>query len=245
MKKKIKAKIGTWITTYNPSALDVISKCNFDWICIDMEHSSITLEQLENLLNVLDKNRSTSFVRVSENNKTEIKKVLDLGANGIIVPMVNSALEAKNAVSYATYPPKGQRGYALARAQGFGYNLSDYEKLSRRIKIVIQIETLKAINNLEEILKVKGIHSTLIGPRDLSGTIGKSGDYKNKKFTKALQKYEKLSKTNKVPMGIHVAFPETETLNKFIKKGYNFLALGTDMTFLGDSIREKIRKVKK
>ena len=69
-----KAKIGTWITTYNPSALDVISKCNFDWICVDMEHSSITLEQLENLLNVLDKNGSNSFVRVSENNKTEIKK---------------------------------------------------------------------------------------------------------------------------------------------------------------------------
>lgn len=245
MKKRNKAKIGTWITTYNPSALDVISKCNFDWICIDMEHSSITLEQLENLLNVLDKNRSTSFVRVSENNKTEIKKVLDLGVHGIIIPMINSALEAKNAVSYSTYPPKGQRGYALARAQGFGYNLIDYEKLSRKIKIVIQIETIKAINNLEEILKVKGIHSTLIGPRDLSGTISKSGDYKNKKFAKALQKYEKLSRTNKVPMGIHVAFPETKTLNKFMKKGYKFLALGTDMTFLGDSIREKIRKVKK
>ena len=118
MKKKNKAKIGTWITTYNPSALDVISKCHFDWICIDMEHSSISLEQLENLLNVLDKNKSNSFVRVSDNNKTEIKKILDLGAKGIIVPMINTALEAKNAISYATYPPIGQRGFALARAQG-------------------------------------------------------------------------------------------------------------------------------
>ena len=92
---------------------------------------------------------------------------------------------------------------------------------------------------------MKGIHSTLIGPRDLSGTIGKSGDYKNKKFTKALQKYEKLSKTNKVPMGIHVAYPETETLNKFIKKGYKFVAIGTDMTFLGDTIKEKLDKTNK
>ena len=75
MRRKNKAKIGTWITTYNPSALDVISKCNFDWICIDIEHSSITLEQLENLLNVLDKNKSNSFVRVSDNNKTEIIRV--------------------------------------------------------------------------------------------------------------------------------------------------------------------------
>jgi len=245
MRKKNKAKIGTWITTYNPSALDVISKCDFDWICIDMEHSSITLEQLENLLNVLDKNKSNSFVRVSDNNKTEIKKILDLGAKGIIVPMVNTALEAKNAVSYVTYPPKGQRGFALARAQGFGYGLTNYEKVSKNIKIVVQIETIKAINNLEEILKVKGLHSTLIGPRDLSGSIGKPGDFKNKKFIKALQKYEKLSKQNKVSMGMHVAFPKTEILNKFIKKGYKFVAIGTDMTFLGDAIRGKIDKIKK
>ena len=104
---------------------------------------------------------------------------------------------------------------------------------------------MKAINNLEEILKVKGIHSTLIGPRDLSGSIGKAGDYKNKKFLKALLKYEKLSKQYDVKMGMHVAFPKTETLNKFIRKGYKFLAIGTDMTFLGDTIREKIKKIKK
>ena len=240
-----KAKIGTWITTYNTSALDVISKCNFDWICIDMEHSSITLEQLENLLNVLDKNGSNSFVRVSDNNKTEIKKVLDLGAKGIIVPMVNTASEAKNAISYANYPPKGQRGYALARAQGFGYGLKGYEKISKNIKVVVQIETAKAIDNLESILKVKGIHSTLIGPRDLSGSIGKPGNYTDKKFLKALQKYEQVSRKNKVSMGMHVAYPETDTLNKFINKGYKFLAIGTDMTFLGDTIREKIKKIKK
>ena len=240
-----KTKIGTWITTYNPSALDVISKCNFDWVCIDMEHSSITLDQLQNLLNVLDKNKSFSYVRVSENNKTEIKKVLDLGAQGLIIPMVNTALEAKNAISYATYPPKGQRGFALARAQGFGYDLTKYEKVSKNIKVVVQIETIKAINNLEEILKVKGIYSTLIGPRDLSGSIGKPGDYKNKNFIKALQKYEKISKKHKITMGMHVAYPQAETFNKFIKKGYKFLALGTDMTFLGDGIREKLGKIKK
>jgi 2-dehydro-3-deoxyglucarate aldolase len=240
-----KTTIGTWITTYNPSALDVISKCNFDWICIDMEHSSITLDQLQNLLNVLDKNKTDSFVRVSENNKTEIKKVLDLGAKGIIVPMVNTAIQAKNAISYATHPPKGQRGFGLARAQGYGYDLKNYEKISRNIKIVIQIETIEGINNFEKILKVKGLYSTLIGPRDLSGSIGKAGDFKNKKLLKALQKYEKLSKTNKVSMGIHMAYPKPNILNSFIRKGYKFVAIGTDMTFLGNSCRETLSKIKK
>ena len=118
-----KTTIGTWITSNNISALDVMSKCNFDWICIDLEHTTITLEELQNLLNVLDKNKTYSFVRVSENNKTEIKKVLDLGAKGIIIPMVNTVAQAKSAISYATYPPKGKRGFALGRAHGYGYDL--------------------------------------------------------------------------------------------------------------------------
>ena len=159
--------------------------------------------------------------------------------------MINTAAQAKKAVSYATYPPKGERGFALARAQGYGYDLKNYEKISKKIKIVIQIETIEAINNLEKILKVKGLHSTLIGPRDLSGSIGKVGDYTNKKFLKALQQYEKISKKNKVSMGMHVAYPETNTVNKFIKKGYKFVAIGTDMTFLGNSCRESLRKIKK
>ena len=110
---------------------------------------------------------------------------------------------------------------------------------------MIQIETIKAINNLEDILKVRGIYSTLIGPRDLSGSIGKPGDYKSKNFIKALKKYEAASKKYKVSMGMHVAYPNTETLNKFINKGYKFLAIGTDMTFLGDTIRDKLKKIKK
>ena len=132
-----------------------------------------------------------------------------------------------------------------SKMSAFAKNLNNYLKVSKNIKIVVQIETIKAINNLEEILKVKGIHSTLIGPRDLSGSISKAGDYKNKKFIKALQKYEKISKQNNVSMGIHIAFPKTETLNKFIKKGYEFIGIGTDMTFLGDAIREKLNKINK
>ena len=228
-----KTSIGTWITTYNPSAADVISNSNFDWICIDLEHSSINLDQLQNLLTILDKNKSNSFVRVSSNNKNEIKKVLDLGAKGIIVPMINTAIEAKNAVSYTKYPPDGQRGIGLARAQGYGYRIKEYNKISKNIKVVVQIENILGINNLDKILKVKGLHATLIGPRDLSGSIGKIGDFESRMFLNALQKYEKISKQNRITMGIHIAYPEPLSINKFIRKGYKFIAMGTDMTLLG------------
>ena len=237
--------IGTWMTTYNVPAIDVMSKCGFDWICIDLEHTTITLEQLQNLLNVLDKNNINSFVRVSENSKTEIKKVLDLGAKGIIVPMINTAAQARSAISYATYPPKGQRGFALGRAQGFGYDVKKYEKISKNTKVVLQIESMQGINNLEEILKIKGFYSTLIGPRDLAGSIGKVGDYKNKKFLASLKNYEKICKKNKVLMGMHVAYPNANEVSQYIKKGYKFMAIGTEMTFLGSGCMESLKKIKK
>ena len=240
-----KANIGTWITTYNPSSIDVISNSNFDWICIDLEHSAINLDQLQNLLTILDKNNTNSFVRVSSNNKNEIIEVLDLGAKGIIVPMVNTATEAKNAVSYTKYPPDGQRGIGLARAQGYGYRIKEYNKISKNIKVVVQIENIQGINNLDKILKIKGLHATLIGPRDLSGSIGKIADFKSRMFINALQKYEKVSRENKIPMGIHIAYPEPLKINQFIRKGYKFIAMGTDMTLLGDSCKINLQKIKK
>ena len=115
-------KIGTWMMTNTPAGLDVISKSGFDFVCIDLEHSSISYEDLNSLLIILDKNKVDSFVRVSSNNKTEIKKALDLGAKGIIVPMINNEADAIKAVSYTYYPQKGQRGIGLSRAQGYGYN---------------------------------------------------------------------------------------------------------------------------
>ena len=121
-----------------------MSKSGFDWICIDLEHSSITFQELDNLLSILEKNKVESFVRVSSNNKSEIKKALDLGARGIIVPMVNTGNEAQKALRYASYPPRGERGFAIAKAQGYGYGLKNYEKISKKIKVVVQIETIQS-----------------------------------------------------------------------------------------------------
>ena len=131
--------------TNTPAGLDVISKSGFDFVCIDLEHSSISYEDLNSLLIILDKNKVDSFVRVSSNNKTEIKKALDLGAKGIIVPMINNEADAIKAVSYTYYPKKGQRGIGISRAQGYGYNFKNYLKIANKIKLIFQIETVNAI----------------------------------------------------------------------------------------------------
>jgi 2-keto-3-deoxy-L-rhamnonate aldolase RhmA len=239
LSKMNKPLIGTWITTYNIPLAEVMSNCGFDWICIDLEHSSISLEQLGNILLVLEKNKTFSFVRLSENNNEQIKKVLDLGAQGIIVPLITNSLEVKKIVQNVNYPPLGSRSYGFGRAHGFGYNFEKYlRNQSKKIKILIQIETLEAINNLEEILKVGGIDGTLIGPYDLTGSLDIPGKFKNKIYLNCLLKYEKLSRKFKVPMGIHFAFPDSTLVNKSKKNGYKFIATGTDMTFLGNACKK-------
>ena len=243
MKKKY--KIGTWIITNSPAGVDVISKSGFDFVCIDLEHSSIGYEELNSLLIILDKNKVESFVRVSSNNQTEIKKALDLGAKGIIVPMINNQSDANKAVSYTYYPKRGRRGIGLSRAQGYGYNFKNYLKTANKIKLIFQIETIQAIQNLEKILKVKGFNGTMIGPYDLSSSLGKLGKFNSKEFKAAILKYEKISKKNNKFMGAHIAFPEISAVKNLIKKKYQFIATGTDMTLLGEACRYALNKINK
>jgi len=236
-------KIGTWMLTNTPAGLDVISKLAFDFVCIDLEHSSISYEELNSLLIILDKNKMDSFVRVSSNNQTEIKKALDLGAKGIIVPMINNETDAMKAVRYTYYPNKGQRGIGLSRAQGYGYNFNNYLKIANKIELILQIETNSAIKNLEKILKVKGFNGTMIGPYDLSGSLGKLGKFDSKEFKNAILKYEKISKKHNKFMGSHIAYPEARSVKSLIRKKYKFIAVGTDMTLLGEACRSLLKKI--
>ena len=169
--KKInkKIKIGSWITTFNPSAVHLMSSLGFKWLCIDMEHSTITFDQMSVLISTIEENGSTPFVRVGSNDKLHIKKALDAGAKGIIVPMVNTVRDAKNALDSTYYYPRGKRGVGFSKASNFGYNFEKYVKIvSKKIQLILQIESIEAVNNLGKILDLKNISGTLLGPYDLS-----------------------------------------------------------------------------
>ena len=241
MKKKI--DLGSWITTFNPSAAHLMSSLGFKWLCIDMEHSTITFDQMETLIAVIESNDSIPFVRVGENNQLYIKRALDAGAQGIIVPMVNNISDAKKAVEAAYYYPKGKRGVGWARAQNFGYNFDQYLKnKSNKIKLILQIESKTGIENLDKILEIKGISGTLLGPYDLSASLGVVGKLENSLVKKAISKYEKISLKKKVPMGIHITIPEPKRIKLFRKRKYKIIASGTDMVFLGNSCKEFLKK---
>jgi 2,4-dihydroxyhept-2-ene-1,7-dioic acid aldolase len=239
---KVKS-LGSWITTYNPGVVDIMSSNHFKWLAIDLEHSTISLSEAEELIQIILKNKCTPYVRVGKNNELIIKKALDAGALGIIVPNIINSTDAKKAVNYSKYPPKGTRGVGLARAQLYGKNFKEYLKISKTIKLILQIENKSAIENLNSILSTKYIDGTIIGPYDLSASFNKMGKLNDNIVLKAINIYEKLSKKYNIPMGYHVVNLDHKFLIKKIKKNYQYLAYGTDMIFLEQSINKELKKI--
>ena len=241
----MKYSIGSWITIGHPAIAEIMADCGFDWLCVDLEHTVIDYQQASLLISTIQSKNLKAFVRVGENDSLIIKRVLDAGADGIIVPMVNSVEDAKKAISSVKYPPLGRRGVGLSRAQGYGFNFENYrDTTAKEVKLIVQIEHIEAINNLEEILSLEYIDGTFIGPYDLSGSMGKPGDYNDDDVKLVLKKYEEISsKFNKLK-GVHVIQPDYELVIDKINKGYDFIAFSLDSLFLGEISRKQINNLK-
>lgn len=237
--------IGSWITLNHPSIAEIMADAGFDWLCVDMEHSVTDYFEAQQLISTIHGKGLEAFVRVGENNQRIIKRVLDAGADGIIVPSVDSKQEAVQAVESVKYPPKGKRGVGLARAQKYGFGFEEYrDGKAKEITLIAQIEHINAINELEEILTVDGIDGTFIGPYDLSGSVGKPGQYDEPDVKEALVKYEKIASKHDKFMGYHVIKPDASLVKEKQEKGYNFIAFSLDTLFLGTIAREQMKLLK-
>ena len=247
IKKKLRNNeltIGSWVTIGHHSIIEIMATAGFDWLVVDMEHSPIELAKAQELIAHIQATGMEAFVRVSKNEEVIIKQVLDSGADGVIVPMVNSKEDAEKAVSYVKYPPKGKRGVGLARAQKYGIGFDEYKNgLDENIVVIAQIEHINAVNNLKEIISVDGIDGIIIGPYDLSGSMGMPGEYDNAEVKQALDKIEQLCNTSSFPLGFHVIPPDADALKEKIVKGYTFLAFSIDFLFLGNKCREELKKL--
>jgi len=218
-----------------------MAKAGFDWLVVDMEHSAIGLSQAQQLIRVIELAGCVPLVRLSENNPCYIKRVMDAGAHGVVVPMVNSRQDAVNAVKAVRYPPSGTRGVGLSRAQGYGFEFDNYKKWVEKESIVIvQIEHINAIENLEHILDTPGIDGSIIGPYDLSGSLGHPGQFEKPEVKAALKRYEDTCHRMKKPAGFHVVQPQPKLAASYKKKGYSFLAIGLDTLYLGTKCKEII-----
>ncbi len=237
--------IGTWITIGHSSIVEILCDAGFDWLTIDLEHNTINQENLRNLIIAGQAKSIPMLVRVPKNDEVFIKKALDAGADGLIIPMINSAQDALDAKNYSYYPPIGKRGVGLSRAQGFGNNFDNYIKWSsKNLTIIAQIEHIDAINNLEEIINVKEIDALMVGPYDLSASLGIPGKFDFEVVKDSLDTFVSKSKKNKTSIGQHIVPLEEWRFKEAIEIGYNFIAYGTDFQFLKSSkkVLEDLKK---
>lgn len=243
--KKNELTIGSWITIGHPNVVEIMASAGFEWLVIDMEHTSIDLTTAQSLITTIQANGIKALVRVSKNEEVIIKKVLDFGADGIIVPMVKSKDDALKAIDYAKYPPIGKRGVGLYRAQKYGIDFDGYKKwVEEELIIIAQIEHIEAVHNIEEIITSDGIDGIIIGPYDLSGSMGYPGEFYRDDVKNAITKVLESCKKHNVSSGFHVIESDPEILMERIEQGCTFLAYSLDFFFLGDSAREGMNKIK-
>lgn len=248
LKEKLKNRelsIGSWLTIPHQSVIEILGTAGFEWLTIDLEHAAIGIETAMNLIGHIQGNGMQALVRVSKNEEVVIKRVLDAGADGVIVPMIKNKEDAIEAVNYVKYPPLGKRGVGLNRAQKYGTAFDTYQDwVKNEVVVIAQIEHIEAVNNLEEIFSVPGIDGIIVGPYDLSASMGYPGEYDRVDVQAALVKIDEIAKKLDKPLGFHVIDSDhSKTLEK-INKGYTFVAFSLDFFFLGDKARKEMELLK-
>ena len=231
--------IGTWLSLPNESVAEIFAKAGYDWVVIDLEHSSININQAEQLIRVIDLAGSKPFVRLSGHSASQIKRVLDAGAKGILAPMVETKAQIDSIISACHYPPSGNRGMGLARAQGYGEANAKSEYIltnSKNIEIYAQIESVAGIANLDSILSQE-IDGYFIGPYDLSASLGKPGVFDSDAFINAEEEILRASKQHQVKAGYHLVEPNPEQIPLLVNKGYDMIAFSVDIRMLDLSAR--------
>ena len=181
-----------------------------------------------------------------DHNPNVIKRFMDMGAHGVIVPRINTKEEAESAVNAVKYPPMGTRGVGLSRAQNYSLDLDSYQKWNQDNGILIaQIEDIKGVQNLASIINVNGVDGLIVGPYDLSASLGHPGEFKHSLVQEAFQTIETAIKDSSKPWGFHVVDPNVEAALGQLNQGYSFLGFGADFLFFSINCRDKINLLRK
>lgn len=223
--------LGTWVTIGNPDVAEILSHIGFDWLVFDTEHGPLSIETAQRMIQATSGTRVVPLVRVGSNDMVEIKRALDIGAYGIVVPLVNNKEDAKNAVAYTRYPPRGVRGAGPRRCGLYGIRTREYfDWADKEILTVVQVETEDSVSNIEDILTVDGVDAFFVGPTDLTTSLGVRGQMDHPKFVRALEKVLESGKRHGVPAGTMVF--DLVQARKAVERGIKFISLASDFRLL-------------
>lgn len=229
--------IGSWMQIPHASIAEIMGQANYDWVAVDLEHGSISVHQLPDLFRALELGGTLPLVRLAQGQPKDCKQALDAGAGGVIIPMVESADQLRTIKNACCWPPSGTRGVGFSRANLFGNKFADYVHEAQAPLLVAMIENIHAIEQLEDILAVDGLDAILIGPYDLSSSMGLTAQFEHPEMVSTLNKINKLTKAANIACGIHVVEASPQRLHQRIQEGYRFLAYSLDAVFLNSTVQ--------
>jgi len=228
--------VGVWSVIGHPAVAELLATAGFDFVVLDGEHSENTINDIGVGIRAVEATGAGTapVVRVSENNAAEIRRFLDLGPAGVVVPQIESVAEARAAVEATKYPPEGTRGVAGSRASGYGQRLAEYvETANDTVATILQIETGTAVGSVEEIATIDGLDGLFIGPADLSARLGAFGQFESERFLDAVERTVAAGADAGVPVGTLAT--SLDSIDRRRDWGVDFMAAGTDVGFLRDA----------
>jgi 2-dehydro-3-deoxyglucarate aldolase len=224
--------VGTWIQIPHASIAEIVGQAGYDWATVDMEHGAIAVDQLPDLCRALELGNTLPLVRLARADAKECKQALDAGAGGVIAPMVESAEQLEEIRDQCCWPPTGKRGVGFSRANLFGRNFASYTAEAQAPLLVAMIEHERAVKALNGIVGVSGLDAILIGPYDLSASIGQTGEFEHSKFRALMTEIKEVATRAGVPCGLHVVAPDPQQLQREQAAGFRFLAYSIDAVIL-------------
>lgn len=234
--------IGTVVTIPSPEVGEIMAAVGFDWLFVDTEHSPFNADGALTILQAAGDN-CAGIIRVPAGDEVWIKKALDTGAAGIIAPQVNSAAEAEQIVRMCKYPPQGSRGVGIGRAHKYGLRFKEYmQRANDEVAVILQAENTRALENIAEIVRVPGIDAVLIGPYDLSTSLGKMGRLTDDTVQAAIDTIAASCRKAGVRLGIFV--DSADSAKTFLPKGFTLIAVSTDGLHMARSASEALNALK-
>jgi len=237
-----KVCLGGTVIVASPALAEILSRVGLDWLWFDTEHTAMTLENVATMLAATNGSRISSIIRVPWNDKTMIKQALDLGPDGLIIPEIRTRAEAEAAIRAMKYPPLGERGAGLGRAQAYGMRMGEYmSSANDEVMMVAQIEHYTAVENIDDIVAVEGLDAVFIGALDLSGSMGRLGQTDDPEVEASVQKVFASCKKAGIPCGL-VALG-ADAANRRIKEGFTQLIVGIDVVYLHGAVSAELAEI--
>jgi len=224
---------GAWTSFGHPGPTEIFAASGVDFVGIDLEHSTISQEQAQRIIAASHAAGVACLPRLAWHDGEAIKRLADSGADGFIAPMVSTVAEIDQLVQWIKYPPRGRRSFGIARAQGYGVDFGDYTSAwNDRSTLVVQIESVDGVENVEAIARHEDVDGLMIGPYDLSGSLGVPGQLDHPSMGDALKTVIAACKTAGKPCGTQLTAPDDRAVQRALADGYTFIVLASDVFVL-------------